>query len=689
MENSGVRCDSCLENRTVISTEGGNITLQINESDFISIEWFRNPTPRIIATTFPDRGIDSRISPQRPRLDSMPDGSLFIKSLQLDDQGCYEANIRWKNDYLPDLVTFYDLRIYRQLSSNNITTTVNVTKKDPCEIFITCSADDKRDMNAKIRANQTFAEVRVCESKIGGQLATDDIRTTVNVTKKDPCEMFITCSVEDKRDINIIWSSINSSNINITQNVLYVPSTDVNYTFTCTVSNPASHAITSVLPWEYCETGVRCDSCLENKTVFSTEGGNITLQINESDFISIEWFRNPTQIFIATTFPDRGIDSRFTPQRPRLDSIPDGSLIIKSLQLDDQGCYRANIRWNKDLEDLNRFYDLRTYRKLATNNITTTSNVTQKDPCEMFITCSVDDKRDINIIWSSINSSNISVTQNVLYVPSTDVNDTFVCNVSNPASHAITSVLPWEYCETGHSDPDNRHHVLPYIILPFVAVVGVVVFDFLWWRRRRRESISSTIPAQDLQVGSQTVENSYTQRRGQEEPLTTVYAAVENNQFQMETTRQKCYNRGGDNAGTAEGPYSEVQLPQGEVCEEKGEKKIPETTYATVQNPKGEVCEENGEKKNPETTYATVQNPKVEVSQQNGAMKNAETTYAKVQYPKNNQKAERKNQEKSMYATVQDPKASAGAATNSKDIPPSLYETVKFILKLYLKEELP
>ncbi|XP_068109612.1 uncharacterized protein [Hyperolius riggenbachi] len=597
-----VRCDSCLENRTVISTEGGNITLQINESDFISIEWFRNPTPRIIATTFPDRGIDSRISPQRPRLDSMPDGSLFIKSLQLDDQGCYEANIRWKNDYLPDLVTFYDLRIYRQLSSNNITTTVNVTKKDPCEIFITCSADDKRDMNAKIRANQTFAEVRVCESKIGGQLATDDIRTTVNVTKKDPCEMFITCSVEDKRDINIIWSSINSSNINITQNVLYVPSTDVNYTFTCTVSNPASHAITSVLPWEYCETGVRCDSCLENKTVFSTEGGNITLQINESDFISIEWFRNPTQIFIATTFPDRGIDSRFTPQRPRLDSIPDGSLIIKSLQLDDQGCYRANIRWNKDLEDLNRFYDLRTYR---------------------------------------------------------------------------------------HSDPDNRHHVLPYIILPFVAVVGVVVFDFLWWRRRRRESISSTIPAQDLQVGSQTVENSYTQRRGQEEPLTTVYAAVENNQFQMETTRQKCYNRGGDNAGTAEGPYSEVQLPQGEVCEEKGEKKIPETTYATVQNPKGEVCEENGEKKNPETTYATVQNPKVEVSQQNGAMKNAETTYAKVQYPKNNQKAERKNQEKSMYATVQDPKASAGAATNSKDIPPSLYETVKFILKLYLKEELP
>ncbi|KAM3920494.1 SLAM family member 9-like [Leptodactylus fuscus] len=198
--------DSCSQ-RNVSGAAGGEVILRVPQEWKTSIDWLLLQGTTRIVTTKPGGYIDDEevIEQYKGRVRSEADGSLHISNLSQEDQRIYKADIRRAED--------------------------------------TC-----------VHFNLTIYE-RLCPG---------DLRITGTITRNDTCSPALLCTV-DKPDVTITWRNINSSDVNVTGGVLYVPPSDVNLTYICTASNPVSNVSKTVIPKEYCNTGPEKRSDLHDR----------------------------------------------------------------------------------------------------------------------------------------------------------------------------------------------------------------------------------------------------------------------------------------------------------------------------------------------------------------------------------------------------------------------------------------
>ncbi|XP_075185865.1 SLAM family member 9-like [Anomaloglossus baeobatrachus] len=196
---SGVICSKSCTQKNVSGVEGGEVVLRVHQTGIRTINWVLLSEGNLIVTTKPGRSIedDDVLSQYRGRVRSEADGSLHINNLSLHDQRIYKIHIQTNED---EICVLFNLTVYERLSDG-------------------------------------------------------DIKIKHSFTRNDSCSLSLLCGV-DKRDVTITWSNLNVSDINVTQGVLYVPPSDVNYTYICTASNPVSNVSKTVRPKEYCEPGI-------------------------------------------------------------------------------------------------------------------------------------------------------------------------------------------------------------------------------------------------------------------------------------------------------------------------------------------------------------------------------------------------------------------------------------------------
>ncbi|XP_040267739.1 SLAM family member 9-like isoform X2 [Bufo bufo] len=180
----------------VSAAEGGEVILRVPRSENTFINWILLPSGTVVAPTEPGKPINENAlrNEYRGRVSSEADGSLHINHLSLKDQGVYRA----------------------QSTDDRI-----------CVVF-----------------NLTLYE----------NLTSGDIKINHNLTRNDTCALSLLCAV-DKRDVTITWSTEQSGHINMTGGLLYVPPSDVNFTYTCTARNPVSNVSKIVIPRKYCRKG--------------------------------------------------------------------------------------------------------------------------------------------------------------------------------------------------------------------------------------------------------------------------------------------------------------------------------------------------------------------------------------------------------------------------------------------------
>ncbi|PIO23506.1 hypothetical protein AB205_0009740, partial [Aquarana catesbeiana] len=183
--------------------------------------------------------------------------------------------------------------------------------------------------------------------------------------------------------------------------------------------------------------------------VLGAVGGAVTLHLCYTGATSITWNFITKAITIARTKPQESPGIEDSNYDGRLSSTPDGSLIITELRLEDQGTYRAQFRTDKGTKTCD--YHLTVFSNLTAENVTITSNVTDNKTCEVSLTCLVDsvDGSKVIIIWRSLNSSNVNQTQNIVFVPPSNINFIYICTAKNPVSNVSKNVVPWLYCNNG------------------------------------------------------------------------------------------------------------------------------------------------------------------------------------------------------------------------------------------------
>ncbi|XP_077320284.1 SLAM family member 9-like isoform X2 [Lithobates pipiens] len=116
----------------VISAEGRDVILPINETGVTEIYWIFDKTH--IATTKTHKGIEVKNKKFEGRLHCVDGISLKISNVTRKDQGTYTANVL-------DVHHQFRLKVYPVLLGNDINIRAHVTSNGTCSLALTCLAN--------------------------------------------------------------------------------------------------------------------------------------------------------------------------------------------------------------------------------------------------------------------------------------------------------------------------------------------------------------------------------------------------------------------------------------------------------------------------------------------------------------------------------------------------------------------
>ncbi|XP_066428573.1 SLAM family member 5-like [Eleutherodactylus coqui] len=361
--------------------------------------------------------------------------------------------------------------------------------------------------------------------------------------------------------------------------------------------------------YDVSSTDPHVHSLPRRKNVSAAEEGDATLHVGHTGVSFINWVTVPDGAFIVTTKSGGSIDDSNVIKRfkGRLRITDNGSLHITNLSLQDTGIYRATIP-NTDKGETCILYNLTVYERLSAGYINITHSITSNDTCSLSLLCTVD-RRDVLITWSTVHSSDINVTQGVLYVPPSDVSLTYTCTARNPVSTVSKTVIPREYCQTSISNSVDywRRRYPLFGILVLLPILCLISLIYLMWRNKRSQRKPNSAPydqvinlyffsnakhSESLKVGDipRQPENAY--QTQEEQSCMTVYSEV---QHEKKTgNSQKKMDRTAEN--TKETVYSEVTLPKKTGSSQKKmvgtAANTVETVYCEVTLP--QVTQQNG-----------------------------------------------------------------------------------------------
>ncbi|XP_075700666.1 SLAM family member 9-like [Rhinoderma darwinii] len=232
--------------------------------------------------------------------------------------------------------------------------------------------------------------------------------------------------------------------------VLFVALYVYSSTMSVTSSISRVYILTSghlLIRYKYFVSGVVCDEFCRRENVSGAEGGEVILRVHQTGITFIYWILLPEGDVLITTEPGESIDESdvIDQYKGRLRSEADGSLHLRNLSPQDQKIYKADIR--KEEHGICVQFNLTVYERLSPEDIKINHSITRNDTCSLGLLCTVD-KRDVTVTWSNLNSSDINVTQGVLYIPPSSVDITYICTARNPVSNVSETVIPGKYCQT-------------------------------------------------------------------------------------------------------------------------------------------------------------------------------------------------------------------------------------------------
>ncbi|KAM5129454.1 SLAM family member 9-like [Mantella aurantiaca] len=175
------------------------------------------------------------------------------------------------------------------------------------------------------------------------------------------------------------------------------------------------------------------------RNVTGAVGGAVTLSVGQTELKVITWSYGEEGAIAITISVDSPIivNGRY---EGRLISTSIESLTITELRQEDQGTYLTQIGTQRC-----RFH-LTVFSNLTAEDISIKSNVMDNNTCEISFTCSVNGS-NVSITWRSLNHLDIVPTRDVVFVPPSHINFTYICTARNPVSTASKLVHPWEYCK--------------------------------------------------------------------------------------------------------------------------------------------------------------------------------------------------------------------------------------------------
>ncbi|XP_077319573.1 uncharacterized protein LOC143942193 [Lithobates pipiens] len=425
-------------------------------------------------------------------------------------------------------------------------------------------------------------------------------------------------------------------------------------------------------------------------------GGAVTLHLCYTGAKSIAWNLVKGARAIARTKPQESPEIDDSNYVGRLNSTPDGSLIITELRLEDQGIYKAQSLIDQETKICH--YHLTVFSNLTAENVTINPNVTDNKTCEVSLTCLVDsvDETNVNIIWRSLNISNVNQTENVVFVPPSNVNFTYICTAKNPVSNVSKNVVPWLlYCNHTHnySPTENSISTQTKTIIIITVFIGIAVFVATlllipWFvEKLKKKSGGANTEKAALKQIANTYEMSDEDCTGNNEALVdenaesgtpnvkkpmTGTAGMSNNPHNAGSETQNVKKPMTGTAGMSNNPHKiELQESQSNETTDK-------TLYSTVQHVK-EPQESQSNFTTSNTVYSAVQHQKSHFlcvlqdknkkksppEEPNGNCSNAplESCYAEVQLPKD--KSHQKAPLESCYAEVQLPKVQVTGSKSS------------------------
>ncbi|XP_063803827.1 uncharacterized protein LOC134980790 [Pseudophryne corroboree] len=465
----GVPGSSCGERREVSGIEGGDVTLPVGDTGIRDDIWVTDM--RLIAKTEPGNPVMVHNNLYRGRLSVTADGSLIITNLSREDQGNYTANIR--RQISGQCTQIYDLTVHGRTQKRDYRGMIIIRLTlSACVFCLTCCVflhhvimDSKDNLGITVKPlenkNQdltcTAYNYTVCGSMSHNRSIARVNEVSVLVFAVYPVHgvpYFVTrngekcgrCMYTVPLSVDIQYTTCAaSSHRSVCSCYLCLPASEV------TNMQDGRKTLQLLIPTVvilYLHSCLLCDALCDKRSVSGVEGGNVTLQVDLAGIKSISWYIFQSIYIIAITKPGRYIDDVDEEYKGRVHSTADGSLHITDLTSDDQRSYRATVQRDGGQRCL--LFHLTVYRRLSAGDIQISHNFTSSDPCAVALMCTVT-VRDVTVTWDSIDSSDINVTGDVLYVPPSDVNFTYTCTARNPISNSYKTVVPQHYC-----NPDGK-----------------------------------------------------------------------------------------------------------------------------------------------------------------------------------------------------------------------------------------
>ncbi|XP_075700427.1 SLAM family member 9-like isoform X2 [Rhinoderma darwinii] len=312
------------------------------------------------------------------------------------------------------------------------------------------------------------------------------------------------------------------------------------------------HLLTLILTLQ---SRVVCGESCRPENVSGAEGGEVILRVHQTGITFIYWILLPEGDVLATTEPGGSIDEKkvIKQYKGRVRSEADGSLHLRNLSPQDQKIYKADIR--KEEDKICVQFNLTVYERLSSQDIKINHSITRNDTCSLGLSCTMD-KRDVTVTWSNLNSSDINVTQGVLYIPPSGVNFTYICTARNPVSNVSETVIPGKYCQTDSevAAASGRSYIACFVGLILVIFIIFPLYIMRNKRRRQKQEIATAY----AEVGTTQTqgENSYCESQREIQEHKTVYSTV---QHTKKKNSQK--KSAGKQAKEIDSVYSKVNLP--------------------------------------------------------------------------------------------------------------------------------
>ncbi|XP_006861820.1 PREDICTED: signaling lymphocytic activation molecule [Chrysochloris asiatica] len=216
------------------------------------------------------------------------------------------------------------------------------------------------------------------------------------------------------------------------------------------------------------------------------------------------------------------------------------SLEILESRKEDEGWYSMTLEQNFSVQQF--CLQLRLYEEVSVPEIKVLNLTQDSGNCSLILACMVEKGDHVIYSWSQetdIHPLSLVNSSHLLYltISPQDVNNVYVCTVSNPISNHSQTFNSWRVCSPNH--PESKPWEL-YVWLFLGIIIGVILLKMIIQLLRRRgkadnvqstaDHVQTTVEAKSLTIYAQVQNSGPIQKKPDappaQDPCTTIYVAA-------------------------------------------------------------------------------------------------------------------------------------------------------------------